>query len=347
MGRIGLGIVGTGRMAAGMTGSLRHVEALEPVAVSSGTPARAQQFADEHGAMHACTSVEEMAAREDVQAVYVAGRTGDHATAARAALGAGKPVLVEKPLATDLSEAQDLLDFANSRGVLLVENLWTLALPSWKALAAAAQDGSLGAPRNLDFSFGYPTTAESYPSVFSASDGGALRDRAVYGAAMALSVLGPVEDVQAIMRVENGIDLSADLVLRHENGAVSHIAVTLDSLLGNIAVLSGTGGMARLDAPVLGSERMSRQWMEPIGAATGGGIGARLRSLPLMRRLARARSDARAETLSYGADQYAPMLSHFADLVMNGAKESPLVPAHLSLAVQQVLSEARRQMGKE
>jgi biliverdin reductase len=64
-------------------------------------------------------SWEEAIARDDVDAVVVATHNDTHAEIARAALQAGKHVLVEYPLATRLDDADELLDLAARRDVVL------------------------------------------------------------------------------------------------------------------------------------------------------------------------------------------------------------------------------------
>ncbi|MCV2881864.1 Gfo/Idh/MocA family protein [Actibacterium sp. XHP0104] len=340
---LGLGIVGTGRMAARMMQTLAHVPGVQAVAVASGEQARARDFAARFGIQAALGDVAELAARSDVDAIYVAGRTGAHAAAARAAIEARQPVLVEKPLAAGRDDARALTDEARRRGVLLVENLWCLALPAWREMARVVTSGDLGAPLHMDFAFGYPVTRAGYGSVFDPADGGALRDRGIYGVSLAISLLGSVSDVHTTLRRdEAGADLGADLMLRHAGGATSHIAVALDALMHNSASVSCAGGLLRLEPPVVGAERLLVQPMAPLGApGQGGGLGDRLRAMPAARKMAQKRNALKPAFHSFGADQYAPMMTHFRDLVIGNRTESDLIPHDLSLAAQDVLHRAR------
>src|ERR1044071_2610260 len=106
---IGIAVVGSGRI-----GSLRaHLAAKHPavrfLAVSDRDPARARALAAETGAeLHSGDNFEVMS-RPEVDAVFVSTPEGQHAEAVRAALELGKAVLVEKPIALSLEDADAIL----------------------------------------------------------------------------------------------------------------------------------------------------------------------------------------------------------------------------------------------
>lgn len=77
---------------------------------------RAQMLADTHGA-RAFASLAELL--DAVDLITIASPPSLHAAAARAALEAGRHVLVEKPLATDVAEGAGLVRLAAERGLTL------------------------------------------------------------------------------------------------------------------------------------------------------------------------------------------------------------------------------------
>ena len=110
------GILGTGGIARAFAHALLDTPDAQLVAVGSRTLASAQAFADEFpdgfedgsgGA--ACPSYEALVAMPEVDIVYVATPHTMHARNALLALGAGKPVLCEKPFAMNLREAEDVV----------------------------------------------------------------------------------------------------------------------------------------------------------------------------------------------------------------------------------------------
>ncbi|WP_134681755.1 Gfo/Idh/MocA family protein [Paracoccus ravus] len=351
--QIRLGIVGTGRMAARMMQALASAPDYSVQAVASRNTARATEFASAFGIPRGLGSMAELAGQADVDAIYVCSRPGAHVGDALTAIEAGKPVLVEKPLTTNLDDARKLAEAARDKSCLLVENLWCLALPAYRRLSERLKSQSYGKPVQLQFAFGYPVTPATHASLFDPEDGGALLDRGVYGVSLALHLLGPIDATRACaQRDPAGIDLTSDLSLLHRSGATSQITVALNAHTSNTATVSCTHGVLQLGAPVVGSEtlmslKMNLETGDSTSDALQGhppGLRARLKANPLLRRVKRLRDAAAGQFLPYGADQYAPMLDHFRDLVRAGRSESGLVPLELSLAVQSVLDEARRQI---
>lgn len=136
-------ILGTGWIAAKFVEALQASTAQQVVAVGSRTLARAQEFADEYGIARAYGSYEELVA-SDADVVYIATGHLDHVAHASLAIEAGKPVLVEKPMAPRLDDVERLVGLARSRGVFAMEAVWTLALPRFSVVRQVLEAGLLG-----------------------------------------------------------------------------------------------------------------------------------------------------------------------------------------------------------
>ena len=80
---------------------------------------RARESANEFGIPHAFTSTAEMCASPDVDAVFIATPDAMHLADVLDAVRYGKPVLVEKPMAMNAGEAQQMVEAARSAGVML------------------------------------------------------------------------------------------------------------------------------------------------------------------------------------------------------------------------------------
>ncbi len=91
------------------------------------------------------TSCDAAAALDDgVDAVVIATPAGTHYPLARAALLAGKHVLVEKPLTTRAEHARELVHLAESRGLTLMAGHTFMYHPAVRALAELVRSGELG-----------------------------------------------------------------------------------------------------------------------------------------------------------------------------------------------------------
>ena len=139
------GFIGLGEMAETFATDLRALgDDAEVVAVASSTLSRARAFADAFGATAAYDDPAALVRDERVDVVYVATTHDRHAASARLALEAGRPVLVEKPLAPAAAEGEEVLALARQRGGLAMEAMWTLRLPRYAQVRAWLSDGAIG-----------------------------------------------------------------------------------------------------------------------------------------------------------------------------------------------------------
>ncbi len=115
--QLGIAVVGSGRI-----GSMRARQAMEHpavnfVAVSDLDGGNARKLADKVGAQVHSASNREVIARSDVDAVIVSTSEGEHLEPVLQAIELGKPVLVEKPIALSLPDADRIIAAAEEKGV--------------------------------------------------------------------------------------------------------------------------------------------------------------------------------------------------------------------------------------
>src|ERR1017187_5504623 len=121
MKKIRIGVIGAGWWA-----TFAHIPAIqshphaELAAVQSRERAKAERIARDFGAKHACTSVRELLALEEIDAVIVASTPNVHFAQAKAALERGLHVLLEKPMTFTAGEARELVELAARKRLHLV-----------------------------------------------------------------------------------------------------------------------------------------------------------------------------------------------------------------------------------
>ena len=103
-------------------------------------------------------SLDRALAATDPDAVLVATNLEGHAPVGRAALEAGKPVLVEKPFAPSLAEARSLVDLADERGLVLMVSQNYRFFPAVRAVVELVRSGELGALHEVDVDFRHRST---------------------------------------------------------------------------------------------------------------------------------------------------------------------------------------------
>jgi predicted dehydrogenase len=89
-------------------------------------------------------SLDEVLARDDVDAVAIATPARTHQNVALAALRAGKHVLVEKPLADELSSGQDMVRSAAESGLVLMADHTYCYTPAVRKIRELVEEGALG-----------------------------------------------------------------------------------------------------------------------------------------------------------------------------------------------------------
>jgi len=115
---IRVGLIGTGYAAKLRAETLTADSRSQLVAVAGRTIAKAVEFSQTYQA-EAIATWQELVAREDIDLVIVSNINSEHGAIARAALQAGKHVVVEYPLSLELKQAEELIAIATANHQLL------------------------------------------------------------------------------------------------------------------------------------------------------------------------------------------------------------------------------------
>ena len=141
----GWGIVSTGRHPdTKMAPAINEADGASLAAVMSRDMGRAEAFAQKHGAASACDNLDAILRDPAVDVVYIASPNALHAEQTVRAAEAGKHVLVEKPMALSVDDAQRMIDACAAAGVRLGVGFHLRAHEGHQRLRALVADGSLG-----------------------------------------------------------------------------------------------------------------------------------------------------------------------------------------------------------
>ena len=110
-------VFGTGFMGRVHTEGIRRLGNVEVVAIAGSSEEKARKFADEVSVPGATGDYRTLLADPKLDAVHVCTPNALHFPMAMAALEAGKAVLCEKPLATTVAEAEQLVQKAKEKGL--------------------------------------------------------------------------------------------------------------------------------------------------------------------------------------------------------------------------------------
>ncbi len=144
MSEIRVAVVGAGILGKRHARVFGEIDGARLVAVADHSLERAQAAA---GAGRAFTSIEELLAGVECDAVAVATPDHLHVDVVTAALNAGKHVLVEKPLATSVGAARAMIELAERNGLVLQVNYSQRWVPEYAWIKQQIAAGSIGRPR--------------------------------------------------------------------------------------------------------------------------------------------------------------------------------------------------------
>jgi predicted dehydrogenase len=142
-GHVRLAVVGCGGFGLFALQQFTQVPGVKLVGMA-GTHRPASLAAAARFGIENIDDVGDLVHRDDVDVVYVATPPFLHYTQALAALKAGKHVIVEKPLALTIGQADELIAIAQRRDRLLVANLMQRYNPLFDAVRCLVEDRLLG-----------------------------------------------------------------------------------------------------------------------------------------------------------------------------------------------------------
>ena len=143
MNEIEVGIAGVGYWGTKLVRNIDEAEGARLAAICDPDPDRLEATGARYREAERFGSLEELFA-SDVEAVVLATPASAHARHTRMALEAGKHVLVEKPLALEVSDCEELLELADSSGLTLMVGHTFIYSEPVRYLRQLVRDGALG-----------------------------------------------------------------------------------------------------------------------------------------------------------------------------------------------------------
>ena len=214
-----LGIIGTGAISHHFIEAAHTSQEFQLMAVYSRKLTTAQQFTSPYQNVSLFDNLEDFF-QSEFDVVYIASPNSLHYSQAKAALSAGKHVILEKPAVTQPQEWQDLVETAQENQCFIFEaarNYHEDAFATIKDFLANKQ--ILGADFNYaKYSSKMPELlAGNTPNVFSDRfAGGALMDLGIYPLYAAIRLFGkPNRATYQAQQLDNSIDLNGDGILSY------------------------------------------------------------------------------------------------------------------------------------
>ena len=320
---INWGILSTGAIADVFTRDLHHVEQANVLAVGSRRDATARSFADRHNIERAYGSYESLASDPDVDVIYIGTPHAFHADNVRLCLEAGKHVLCEKALTLTADEARSIVQLARDKNLFLMEAMWQRFVPGVQAAVEQVRSGAIGQPRSIRASFSINLPFDETNRLYDATQGGgALLDLGVYPINAAALFFGiPSGDGQRVisnMHIgRTGVDEQTQLIFDYKDGHVAILSCAFVEQSPIEAFISGDEGYIHMHAPFFHTEHFSLHRGDEVQHF----------DVPLT---------------GHG---YVHEIEHVHQCLHDGLVDSPIMPHADSIAIMQLMDEARHQHG--
>ncbi|MGI5373471.1 Gfo/Idh/MocA family protein [Streptomyces sp. CA-251387] len=262
-----IGVVGLGVISRAYLDTLVGHHAVRITAVADLDASRSAAVAAEFPGVRALT-VEELLSSPDVDTVLNLTVPAAHAEIALGAVGHGKNVYGEKPLAAGFPDGHAVLEAAARAGVGVGCAPDTVLGTGIQTARAAVEAGSIGRPLFASAVMVTPGHERwhPHPDFYYAAGGGPLLDMGPYYLTSLVHLLGPVRAVigaagrlrtervigsgpRAGERIPVEVDSHVSGVLEHVNGALTTITTSFDGVAATAAPIEVHGDAGTLAVP--------------------------------------------------------------------------------------------------
>lgn len=224
------GILGCGMIAGIHAAAIHEIENATLAGVADNFPAAAEKFAEKH-ACRAYPTYADMLADEEIDAVCICTPSGFHAENAIAALLSGKHVVLEKPMALSVADADRIIETCEKTGKLLtVISQFRFAndIPYVKRLI---EEGAFGRISLCGLDLKYyrdPAyyTASPWKGTLKFDGGGALMNQGIHGIDLLEYLVGPIKSARgkiATLFHKIEVEDTAVATVEFEHGALGVI----------------------------------------------------------------------------------------------------------------------------
>ncbi|WP_316189925.1 Gfo/Idh/MocA family oxidoreductase [Bradyrhizobium sp. SZCCHNS1054] len=237
---VGIGIVGCNYGRLVQLPAFRHDPRCRIVALAGRDAARTAELARAANVPLAFGQWEQLVTHPDVDAVCIATEPELQPDIAVRALGLGKPVFAEKPMAADLAQARRMTHTAEASGCTTMVDFNFCAIPSWVRAKALLAQGAIGRLRHVQVNWNvenYSTRMRTKNWKSTGVAGGGVLGNFVSHCFHYLEwSCGPIVGLSATLSGLPGepmTETNAGINMKFESGAAGHLAMSCASYLGS------------------------------------------------------------------------------------------------------------------
>ncbi len=250
-----ISIAGCGKVAHLHARAIQSISNARLAAVWSRTRQSAEDFAMKYGTK-ACSDISTMVKENNIDLVIVCTPHPFHKQPAVEAASAGASVLVEKPLAADLSDCDEIIEACRKNNV----RLGVISQRRWyepvKRVKDAIENGKIGKPVLATINMlGWRDKAyydsDQWRGTWKDEGGGVLVNQAPHQLDLLLWYMGEIDEVYGLWRNLNHpyieVEDTAAAIIKFRSGAIGNILVSNSQkpgLYGKVHVHGENGASA-------------------------------------------------------------------------------------------------------
>ena len=295
---LGFGVIGTGTYCDHYLRNLGPVHKnVRPVGCAD-LNAEAAQAAAARWNIPKVYTTDEMLADPEVDIVLILTNPGSHYSLTMQALKAGKHVYCEKPLATSLEQANEIVAFAAQQGLFVGSAPDTFLSPEFQTVRKLIDEGAIGKVINITANYVGPGADLWHPNAgfLYKQGGGPALDMGPYFLTTLVAMLGPIDslfcyanrgwDSRSIWGKDVDVEVMTNYcaVLKFASGATGNLNLTYDEWKSDLPgmELYGTEGVIIAPDPntMMGPIKLLKaEEFKALVNGKGDDIGARLAAI--------------------------------------------------------------------
>jgi len=248
--KIRWGILGAANIGRKVIPAIHQAHNSVVAAVASRDQAKARAYADELNIPQAYGSYEALLNDPAIDAIYIPLPNGLHYEWSLKCAAAGKPVLCEKPLTSNATEARELVEVFERAGLTFAEAFMYRHHPMTRRVVELIRGGAIGQVSIIAAAFTFPIRRETDVRLNTDLAGGALMDVGCYPVSLMRMVTG--EEPDAVTAIANfggasQVDETLSGVFHFPSGAIGHFDCGFRTFFTNAYEVRGTTGKITIE----------------------------------------------------------------------------------------------------
>jgi len=330
------GICGAGKISADFATCMKNVPVNEQkiTAVAARDVKRAESFAGVHGIETSYSSYEEIAKDDNIDVVYIGCIHTEHFRLSMLMLEHNKHVLCEKPLCLNAKQTKKLLSYAKSKNLFMMEAVWSRFFPAYAKVKELISSGVIGSVNFVHSRFGTAYTTMPPRIAEKELAGGGLLDVGIYTVQFSQMVFDnevPKKQLTQGSLLQTGVDADCNILLEYSNNRSSSLSCSITTALGTPGSIHGTLGYITVgplfwcptEVKVFNRRNEVMESHEfPLPPTPNGG----------------SYNFRNSQGLTYE-------ILHVRECLIRGAIESDLLSSDDSIAISEILTKARNDIG--